>query len=1035
MVDNNKSSPSEKKFSPKAPRRDVLKAGGAVTGAAMLGVGAVGASGRDDDDIDRVNIEGANVTVTEGTNVAPTASSDGESIVMDLHGVLFQLPRDGGQAEPLTDVVLEPARPDYAPDGSRIAFQGYADGNYDIWTMAPDGSDICQLTDGFWDDREPKWSPDGTQIAFSSDRGEKYDIWMLDVESGELQQWTDSVGENYEPTWSPNGSEIAYISEPVDDNSAYKIKAVNQSGETRTLVTADPEHTLHSPSWSPEGEDIAYVRESPEDQGEGQVDLMVSGEQVTDGEDVFIFTPDWLSAEELLYSADGNIRTVSLPSSETSDIPFSATFHLPELDYERKSYFEDDRGAREVQGIESPTLSSDGEHVAFVALNDLWVMRIGQPPRRITDDSAYQVDPAWSPDDRYLAYSSDKEGTQDLYIHDMETGEDWQVTSRDEEAAVSAAWSPDGSKIAFQDQDRATYTVEVDVSEDGIDTGEIRQVKGPLFLPGQPTWSADGSTIALAAVYTYSDRFRSGTSQILTVDINSGEEHYYPPGEQFDSLSTRGVDGPVWSPDGNWMAFVVESTLRVMPVTESGEPDGPAMKITDEATDSPTWSGDSEWLLYLNNGQLKKVKRDGSETQEVPVNLTYQPDRPSGRTVIYVGQMWDGTSSEVHEDVTIEVVNDRIKNVTPDSEPPSGNYVDASDLTVIPGLIDSHVHYTYGERFFGGRQGRINLAYGVTSAVSVGDRVYRALEDREALKSGNRVGPRFFAMGEPIDGSRVYYGFIGRPTRSLDQIPLEMSRAIELDYDMGKTYVRLNAKRMARVTDINHEEVGVPTKSHYLAPGGFVGQDGTTHLSATQRLGYARTESVTSQTYKDIIKLYAQGQRSVTTTFFTSDFILASEVQGDPRTQLFPPWDRDTLLSNSGSGAVGDNDEYPSDPDCKTGTCRHANTFKDIFDRGGVVLTGTDAPLDYFGLGMHANLRALETYAFSPYEALVTATRAPAERLGVEEDLGTLESGKLADMAFVEGNPLENIRDAMQVRMTMKNGKLYSVEDLVEPYS
>jgi hypothetical protein len=521
----------------------------------------------------------------------------------------------------------------------------------------------------------------------------------------------------------------------------------------------------------------------------------------------------------------------------------------------------------------------------------------------------------------------------------------------------------------------------------------------------------------------------------LTVDVESGEEHFYPPGEQFDSLSTRGMDGPVWSPDGNWMAFVVESTLRVMPVTEDGEPDGPATQITDEATDAPTWSGDSEWLLYLNNGQLKKVRRDGSEMQEVPVQLTYTPSRPSGRTVVYVGQMWDGTSSHVHEDVTIEIVNDRIKNVTPDSEPPNGNYLDASDLMVIPGLIDSHVHYTYGERFFGGRQGRINLAYGVTLTVSVGDRVYRALEDREALKSGNRVGPRFFAMGEPIDGSRVYYGFIGRPTRSLDQIPLEMSRAIELDYDMGKTYVRLNAKRMARVTDINHDEVGVPTKSHYLAPGGFVGQDGTTHLSATQRLGYARTESVTSQTYEDIIKLYAQGNRSATTTFFTADFILASEVQDDPRTQLFPPWDRETLLSDSGFGAVGDNDEYPSDPDCKTGTCRHANTFKEIFDRDGVILTGTDAPLDYFGLGMHANMRALEAYAFSPYEALVTATRAPAERLGIEEDLGTIESGKLADMAFVEGNPLEDIRDAMQVRMTVKNGELHSVEDLVEPYS
>lgn len=99
-----------------------------------------------------------------------------------------------------------------------------------------------------------------------------------------------------------------------------------------------------------------------------------------------------------------------------------------------------------------------------------------------------------------------------------------------------------------------------------------------------------------------------------------------------------------------------------------------------------------------------------------------------------------------------------------------------------------------------------------------------------------------------------------------------------------------------------------------------------------------------------------------------------------------------------------------------------------------MVLTGTDAPLVYFGLGVHGNLRPLVEYAFSPHEALLTATRLPAEHLGVEEDLGTLEPGKLADMVFVEGNPLERIEDAMQVRMTMKNGTLHTIQDLVEPF-
>lgn len=418
----------------KITRRDLLKTSGTATGAAMLGVSSVQGRGTDRGDEDTVDIETTEVTVTEGTNIAPTPSPDGEFIVMDLHGILFRLPRNGGHAKPLTDVELEPARPDYVPNGARIAFQAYVDGNFDIWTMAPDGSDLRQVTDDFWDDREPKWSPDGTQIAFTSDRGEEYDIWTVNVTIGDMQQWTDNDAENYEPTWSPGGTEIAYVTNPAGantDDTVDKIKAVDQDGNTRTLVTAETGDTLHSPSWSPDGEDIAYVRERSDGESAGQVDLMVSETQITDEEDVFIFTPDWLSTDELLYSADGNIRVLELESGATSDVPFSATFHLPEIEYERKTYINDDSSAREVQGILTPTLSPNGERVAFVALNDLWVMRIGQSPRRITNDSAYQTDPAWSPDGRYIAYSSDKAGTQDLYVHGTQTGTDRRVTSLD----------------------------------------------------------------------------------------------------------------------------------------------------------------------------------------------------------------------------------------------------------------------------------------------------------------------------------------------------------------------------------------------------------------------------------------------------------------------------------------------------------------------------------------------------------------------------------------------------------------------------
>src|SRR5262249_8656504 len=154
---------------------------------------------------------------------------------------------------------------------------------------------------------------------------------------------------------------------------------------------------------------------------------------------------------------------------------------------------------QQVLGIVTPALSPDGKSVVFQALNDLWVMEIGKKPVRITNDSFYEVDPAWSPDGRFLAYSSDKAGTEDLYIRDMTTGTERRLTPTNN-ADVSAAWSPDGTKIAFQTQNFDTQIIDVN-------TGAIRVVVPALFAPGKPSWSADGNYLILAARMRYSTRF------------------------------------------------------------------------------------------------------------------------------------------------------------------------------------------------------------------------------------------------------------------------------------------------------------------------------------------------------------------------------------------------------------------------------------------------------------------------------------------------------------------------------------------------
>jgi imidazolonepropionase-like amidohydrolase len=98
---------------------------------------------------------------------------------------------------------------------------------------------------------------------------------------------------------------------------------------------------------------------------------------------------------------------------------------------------------------------------------------------------------------------------------------------------------------------------------------------------------------------------------------------------------------------------------------------------------------------------------------------------------------------------------------------------------------------------------------------------------------------------------------------------------------------------------------------------------------------------------------------------------------------------------------------------------------------GGRVTAGTDAPINPYGLSL---LMELENYAsggLTPVEVLRTATMVSAEAMGVGGDLGSIEPGKLADLALIDGDPLQNIKDLRRVWRMMKDGLVYNVSALV----
>ncbi|MHA1159183.1 MAG: amidohydrolase, partial [Alphaproteobacteria bacterium] len=114
-------------------------------------------------------------------------------------------------------------------------------------------------------------------------------------------------------------------------------------------------------------------------------------------------------------------------------------------------------------------------------------------------------------------------------------------------------------------------------------------------------------------------------------------------------------------------------------------------------------------------------------------------------------------------------------------------FIDASDKTVVPGLVDHHVHF---EPHKGEWVGRAWLGFGVTTVVEPGGLPYESREIMEAWSSGRRAGPRLVFAGPQLDGSRRHFHFATH-INSDRRLAWELDRAERLGYGLIKTYTRL----------------------------------------------------------------------------------------------------------------------------------------------------------------------------------------------------------------------------------------------------
>ncbi|MDB5960302.1 MAG: hypothetical protein JWP59_1596 [Massilia sp.] len=960
------------------------------------------------------NLKGAtrdvSVKFNEGTNMAAAPSPDGKRIVFSAQGALWIMPVTGGEATRITGWELEPTAPVWSPDGKTIAFQNYApEGNYHIWIITPSGRRATELTTGPYDDREPAWLPDGSGLVFSSDRSNdvQYKIWKVALAGAALTQLTRGPGAESNPVVSPDGRQLAY----VDTANVYTVPL--DASAAPTLVAPGT-----APGWTPTNT-LVYQTASHA--------LLVGGQEVAGNEDLFPFPVRYFPDGRFLYTADGKIRVRAGDGGSAADIGFSAELRARRPNFANfanvKNRGFDNTEPQQVMGISTPVLSPDGKRVAFVALNDVWVMTIGAAPVRLTDDLDRDGSPQWTADGAAVYFSSEKGNAGQLAIDQVNvaSGARTRLAAIAGKSMVTPKMSPTGDRIAY-----TTLSGQLEIWNRASGTADV-------ILPSistqvsTPSWTADGSKVMVVDNERINNRFREGYNKLRVIDLASRTATFYAVAPAPRQISERDEGAAVLSPDGSRVAFIMDSLLHVIPVDKSGAPTGAAVAITSEAADLPSWSGDSSTILYKSANRLRTVAAGGGAPADVALDLQWTQAIPAGTTLVRAGQLWDGLAQALRQDVDILITGNRITSITPHqagAESRASRYIDASGLTVMPGMWDPHIHPL--TLYQGGQFGQIAalmLSYGLTSTQSVAGPLHQSVEMREALAAGKLVGPRLFVSPPLWEGNRLFYNF-ARTLRTPEIAEIEIAKAKTMGADFLKSYVRAPIPIMTRIAQAGID-LGVPTGTHMLSPGVATGLGGTTHLSATQRMGYGWSKSfVNAISYQDVPAMHAQADFHLIDTLFSAGALSAEDpaILTDPRFILVPP-----------NFIAGLQNAAPPTAATLAVIRRDAQQQAKVLAAGALVANGTDSPLVVPGISLHLNLRAAGL-VMTPVQALQTVTINAAKMALVDKDLGSIEAGKLADLVAVRGDPLADLKAAANVEWVMKNGNPITQAQILAPF-
>ena len=991
---------------------------------------------------------------TTGTWMNLDVSPDGRTVVFDLLGDLYVLPIEGGTARRLTSGPAFDLQPRFSPDGTRIAFTSDRSGGDNIWTMAADGTDLQQVTDEtFRLLNNAAWTPDGDYLVarkhFTAGRSlGAGEMWMYHRSGGAGLRLTERKNDQQdagEPALSPDGRYV-YFSEDVtpgpvfeynkDPNAGiYAIRRLDrETGRLETLIGGPGGAARPQPS--PDGTSVAFVRRVRDetalflfDTETGAETPLATGLSHDQQETWAIFgvspnfawTPDGRS---LVYWAQGGLHRLDVATRAVVDIPFRAEVEQTVTEAVRSRRRIDD-GPFTVRMIRDAATSPDGRTLAFGALGHVWTKAMPDGvPQRLTDDAdRTEYDPAFSPDGRTLVYTTWNDETYgDIRTRDLRTGRTRTVSRRPGHYATPR-FSPDGRQIVIQRTDGndlrgALYGLETGLYTIDADGGNERLV---TEQGRDPRFTADGRRITFLTGGGLDKQFKS-------VDLTGGDERTH--------FTLEYATDVVPSPDGRQVGFVEAFNVYVAPFPQTGgavalSKDTEALPVTRLSRDAGTdlhWTDATtlRWLIgpdvfthHFDDASRVSVRTPlpAPDTTGTPIGLVARTDRPDGAVAFVGARIATMEGDEIIEDGTIVVTGNRIAAVGPRAStpvPPGARTIDAAGQTIVPGIVDVHAHAGH---FGGGMLPNAdwdyyaNLAFGVTTMHDPSASTEMVFTLSERVKAGEMVGPRVFSTGSILYGAD---GDTRVQINSLDDARSHLRRLRAVGAFSVKSYNQPRRDQRQQILQAARE-LGM-----LVVPEG-----GSTFFHNVNMIvdGHTGIEHAipVAPLYDDVLTLWAATDVAYTPTLIVGYGGLWGENYWFAHANV---WENERLLRFTPRGLVDARSRRRTlAPDTEWWHLTLAKTVADLADRGVEVHLGAHGQLQ--GLGAQWELWMLGQGGLTPLEALRAATIRGAEYLGMQDDIGSLRTGKLADFLVIDGNPLADRRQSQDIRFTVANGRVY----------